>query len=78
MTSVLKALLLVGLLSACMTTATTDKDTTAGEKMDIDSKEYRYKGYFSAMRKAINLTWNYPKDSATAGHQGVVILRIEP
>lgn len=43
-----------------------------GDRIDINTTEYRYIGYFTNMRKAIELVWNYPIDAARKGLQGEV------
>lgn len=52
-----------------------DADLPAGEVIDISTGEYRYIGYFSNLRKAIEMVWNYPSQAAQRGQQGVVRLR---
>jgi TonB family protein len=49
-----------------------DQSIAEGDKIDINTSEYRYIGYFSTMRKAIELVWNYPKEAARKGLQGEV------
>lgn len=46
-----------------------------GDSIDINTKEYRYIGYFTNMRKAIELAWNYPMEAAKQGVAGQVHLR---
>lgn len=43
-----------------------------GDRIDINTTEYRYIGYFTSMRKAIELVWNYPLEAARKGLQGEV------
>ncbi|MEI8025789.1 MAG: energy transducer TonB [Pseudomonadota bacterium] len=43
-----------------------------GDRLDLDTKEYRYMGYFSSMRKSIELVWVYPAEAARRGIQGTV------
>ncbi len=43
-----------------------------GDRIDINTTEYRYIGYFTNMRKAIELVWNYPLEAARKGLQGEV------
>ena len=50
-------------------------DLASGGAIDISTSEYRYIGYFSGLRKAIELAWNYPVQAAQRGQQGVVHLR---
>ena len=49
-----------------------DDHITEGDRIDINTSEYRYIGYFTTMRKAIELVWNYPLDAARKGEQGEV------
>ena len=44
------------------------------EIIDINTNEYRYIGYFTAMRNAISLVWQYPLRAVEARQQGVVKL----
>ena len=50
-------------------------DMKTGEAIDISTSEYRYIGYFSGLRKAIDLVWTYPSQAVHSGQQGVVKLR---
>lgn len=43
-----------------------------GDRIDMNTTEYRYIGYFTNMRKAIELVWNYPLEAARKGLQGEV------
>jgi len=43
-----------------------------GDRIDINTTEYRFIGYFSQMRRAIELVWTYPMDAARRGMQGEV------
>ncbi len=43
--------------------------------IDISTSEYRYIGYFSGLRKAIELAWSYPAQAVRRGQQGIVRLR---
>ena len=47
----------------------------SGDVIDISTSEYRYIGYFSGLRQAIELAWHYPASAAQRGQQGVVRLR---
>lgn len=49
-----------------------DDELELGDRIDINTTEYRYMGYFTNMRKAIELVWNYPIDAARKGMQGDV------
>ena len=57
-----------------------DESIDLGEAVDINTAEYRYVGYFSSMRKSIELVWNYPYEAAMKGIEGKVLLAfsIEP
>lgn len=52
-----------------------DDKLEEGDKIDINTTDYRFIGYFTSMRKAIELVWNYPASAARRGHQGVVGLQ---
>ncbi len=43
-----------------------------GDRIDINTQEYRYIGYFTNMRKAIELVWIYPSSAWRRGIQGTV------
>lgn len=49
-----------------------DQSIAEGDKIDINTSEYRYIGYFSTMRKAIELVWVYPREASRKGLQGEV------
>ena len=49
-----------------------DDKVVEGDRIDMNTTEYRYIGYFTSMRKAIELVWNYPMDAARKGEQGEV------
>ena len=49
-----------------------DEALEESDKIDINTSDYRFIGYFTTMRKAIELVWNYPMAAARRGHQGVV------
>lgn len=51
-----------------------DEDIPLGDRVDINTSEYRYIGYFTAMRKAIELVWIYPQEATRRGLQGEVSL----
>ncbi len=51
-----------------------DDTVDLGEAVDINTAEYRYVGYFTNMRKSIELVWNYPYEAAVRGMEGKVIL----
>lgn len=52
-----------------------DESLELGDKIDINTTDYRYIGYFTSMRKAIELVWTYPSAAARRGHQGIVGLQ---
>lgn len=43
-----------------------------GETIDMNTREYRFIGYFTGLRKAIELVWNYPMEAARRGITGNV------
>ena len=43
-----------------------------GDAIDLNTTEYRYIGYFTNLRKAIELAWVYPSSAANKGIEGVV------
>lgn len=49
-----------------------DESIDLGESIDINTSEYRFMGYFTAMRKSIELVWNYPMEAVRRGMQGEV------
>jgi protein TonB len=49
-----------------------DQDLPEGDFIDLNTQEYRYIGYFTNMRKAIELAWNYPYSAAADGVYGKV------
>jgi protein TonB len=49
-----------------------DDKIEEGERIDINTTEYRFIGYFTNMRKAIELVWNYPLEASRKGLQGEV------
>jgi TonB family protein len=46
-----------------------------GETIDMNTREYRFIGYFTGLRKAIELVWNYPNEAAQRGISGQVIVK---
>lgn len=46
-----------------------------GDSIDLNTREYRYIGYFSNLRRSIEMVWHYPREAARLGHQGVVGLK---
>ncbi len=51
-----------------------DESYKVGNHIDINTTSYRYIGYFSSLRKAIELVWNYPSEASMRGMQGKVTL----
>ncbi len=49
-----------------------DDEIDIGDQIDINTAEYRYVGYFTSLRKSIELVWVYPTDAARRGMQGKV------
>ena len=49
-----------------------DDEIAEGEKIDINTADYRFIGYFTALRKAFELVWVYPMDARRQGMQGIV------
>lgn len=46
-----------------------------GEIIDMNTREYRFIGYFTGLRKSIELVWVYPSDAAHRGIHGHVIVK---
>lgn len=49
-----------------------DDKVQEGDRIDINTTNYRFIGYFTNMRKAIELVWNYPSEASQRGMQGEV------
>ncbi len=49
-----------------------EDDIQYGEAVDINTQEYRFVGYTTAMRKALSLVWTYPSEAARRGQEGQV------
>lgn len=49
-----------------------DETIELGDRIDINTSDYRFIGYFTAMRKSIELVWNYPSQAIRRGQQGNV------
>lgn len=54
-----------------------DPNLEEGDAVDINTREYRFLGYFTQMRKAIELTWVYPMAAVRSGLQGKVDLQFK-
>lgn len=52
-----------------------DEDIAIGDTIDLNTQEYRFIGYFSGLRKSIELVWAYPREAAARGLEGSVSLR---
>ncbi len=46
-----------------------------GETLDLNTQEYRFIGYFTGLRKAIELVWTYPSEAAHRGLHGQVLVK---
>lgn len=62
---------LAGMMKAGYQDYISDK-MAVGDRVDINTADYRYIGYFTSMRKAIELVWNYPYEAIQRGLQGEV------
>jgi periplasmic protein TonB len=51
-----------------------DDNLAEGERIDISTRNYRYIGYFSKLRRAIELAWRYPLEAARKGQEGKVLV----
>lgn len=49
-----------------------DEDIEQGDRIDLNTKEYRYIGYFSGLRRSIELVWHYPREAVMRGMEGTV------
>lgn len=49
-----------------------DEDLDSGDRVDLNTSDYRLIGYFTTLRKAFELVWNYPSIAVRQGWQGVV------
>ena len=49
-----------------------DEDIDVGERIDINTSDYRYIGYFTSLRKSVELVWTYPREAVRRGLQGEV------
>ena len=49
-------------------------DLAVADRIDMNTSEYRFIGYFSSMRKAIELVWGYPSEAVRKQMQGIVEL----
>lgn len=49
-----------------------DDKIAEGDRIDINTSDYRFIGYFTAMRKSIELVWNYPYEAIRRRMEGKV------
>jgi len=49
-----------------------DENVDVGDRIDLNTTNYRYIGYFSSIRKAIELVWVYPGEAVRRGMEGEV------
>ena len=52
-----------------------EDDIEEGNSIDLNTKEYRYIGYFSNLRRSIELVWHYPRRAVIRGLEGTVGLK---
>ncbi|MCB9228448.1 MAG: energy transducer TonB [Deltaproteobacteria bacterium] len=52
-----------------------DDSIEAGQVLDLNTQEYRYIGYFTSLRKAIELAWVYPSNAVRKRLYGNVFLK---
>ena len=52
-----------------------NEDLELGATVDLNTQEYRYIGYFTGLRKSIELTWTYPSTAIRRGLDGSVFVR---
>jgi periplasmic protein TonB len=53
-----------------------DADIPEGDRLDLDTTNFRFISYFTGLRKAIELVWIYPREAMERGLQGVVYLQM--
>ena len=51
------------------------QEAKTGARLDLDTNDPRVRGYFTNLRKAIELVWNYPIDASKNGLAGKVFLK---
>lgn len=49
-----------------------DDNVDEGDRIDLNTAEYKYISYFTKIRKAINLVWVYPTEAVRRGMSGEV------
>lgn len=52
-----------------------EDDLEIGNAIDLNTQEYRYIGYFTNLRKSIELTWTYPAPALRRGLYGNVYIK---
>lgn len=54
-----------------------DERIAEGDRIDLNTTNYKYISYFIGVRKAIELTWVYPSAAVRSGLQGEVRLEFK-
>lgn len=54
-----------------------DEDLAEGDRVDLNTTNYKYLSYFIGLRKSIELTWVYPSKAVRQGMQGEVRLEFK-
>ncbi|WP_141736415.1 energy transducer TonB [Oligoflexus tunisiensis] len=49
-----------------------DDNVEVGERVDLNTSNFRYLAYFTSLRKAFELVWTYPSEAVQRGLQGEV------
>lgn len=49
-----------------------DDDVDVGDRVDMNTTNFRFLGYFTGLRKDIEMVWTYPPEGSRRGLQGVV------
>jgi protein TonB len=49
-----------------------DDNVEVGERVDLNTSNFRYLAYFTSLRKAFELVWTYPAEAVQRGLQGEV------
>ncbi len=49
-----------------------DDNVEVGERVDLNTSNFRYLAYFTSIRKAFELVWTYPSEAVQRGLQGEV------
>lgn len=53
-----------------------DANIPEGDRLDMNTSNFRYISYFTGMRKAIEMVWIYPREAVERGLQGEVLLEL--